>query len=57
MAKTPNPGGRGPKVTAQAKNKGPIIGKMTSPHGVTAPWSLNKGSNRKLNAGKDVKKS
>ena len=48
MTHKANPGGKGPKVTPQAKNKGPIIGKMTSPHGTTQPWHLNKGTNKGL---------
>ena len=32
MARNPNQGGKGPKVTKQSGNKGPIFGKMTSPH-------------------------
>lgn len=48
MAKASNPpnrGGSGPKVTKQGKS-GPIIGKMTSVTGHTAPWYPNKGSNK-----------
>jgi hypothetical protein len=44
MAHQPNPSSKGPKVTQQTGNKGPIIGKMTSPVGSTQPWHLNKGS-------------
>ena len=44
--KTPNPGGKGPKVTAQAKNKGPIFGKPTSLHGTTRPVDWSKGTNK-----------
>ena len=32
MTHKPNPGGKGPKVTKQSGNKGPIIGKMTCGH-------------------------
>jgi len=45
MARNPNAGGSGPKVTKQGKS-GPIIGKMTSVTGKTAPWYPNKGTNK-----------
>lgn len=35
MARNPNAGGKGPKVSSQTKGKGPITGN----------WSLNQGSN------------
>jgi hypothetical protein len=57
MPRNPNAGGKGPKVTRQSGNKGPIFGKPSSLAGTTKPWSLNKGSNRNLNTGKGVKKS
>ena len=57
MPRNPNAGGKGPKVTAQSAKQGPIIGKMTSLAGSTKPWSLDKGTNKPLNAGKRVKKS
>ena len=46
MPRNPNQGGKGPKVSKQGKS-GPIIGS----------WGLNKGTNKNLNTGKDVKKS
>ena len=48
MPRNPNAGGKGPKVTSQAKNKGPIFGKSTSPTGSTQPWHMNKGTNKGL---------
>lgn len=56
MTHQANPGGKGPKVTAQGK-KGPIIGKMSSLTGSTQTWHPGKGTNKNLNTGKDVKKS
>ena len=44
MARNPNAGGKGPKVTKQGKS-GPIFGKMTSVTGSTRPFDPNKGSN------------
>ena len=46
MTHKANPGGKGPKVTPQAK--GPIFGKPTSPTGSTQPWHMNKGTNKGL---------
>lgn len=53
MAKSnpPNRGGSGPKVTKQGKS-GPIIGKMTSVTGRTAPWHPNKGTNKGVSGSK-----
>jgi hypothetical protein len=54
----PNKGGTGPKVTAQSKTKGPIIGRHNGPQqGPVGPWSLKQGTNKGLGSDKRVKKS
>jgi hypothetical protein len=53
----PNRGGKGPAVKPQAKGRGPITGNRASQSGPTRPWTLQQGSSKSMNFGKDVKKS
>jgi hypothetical protein len=44
MARNPNAGGSGPKVTKQGK-AGPITGTNSSKTGTNRPWGLTQGTN------------
>ena len=57
MARNPNAGGSGPKVTKQSGNKGPIFGKSQGHVGSTKPWDPNKGSNGSAKSKHPPKKS